>query len=603
LTVNNSDTVEGFTFSGGSVDLGQSNGATIANNVFNGGDTSIKFDGASGAHITNNDFNNVAGAVVNGWGLDQSTISGNHFVDSRQPINLDFNNDPSHGRDITIDHNTFTGTTRMPIEVGPTGAYTSNLVVSNNWSDNMNNAGPDPNGMSTAVAYSIISTNGVNTSITGNYAQGPGGNSIGIEMDGSGTITGNNIEGFDYGAIVYGSGFNVSGNHFLDTPIDTVLNYSGRDGVIQNNTSDAASFTTPPEPATSTNADGSGMVAPADPLAADPSGQTSQQSAGGQSVDSSGHDTPTDGTSAQHDVPATQVSDPSTGAQSADASANATPTDGTSAQHDVPATQASDPSAGASDPATGAQSAPTDGTSAQHDVPATQASDPSAGGQSADASGNGAPADGSTAQQDVHAAQPADGQATVSVHGATEPDSALTAPDAVSLEASYQSAIDQHQSTSINFDIGSSAALDQNSISLRDHALVGLEAANPDLKVAFTVTAQSTGLDANALSVLQSAKNDGVHIDAVKILVENAGQSADGNSHTGLTSAATAAEKQLADLGLDAKVGAAWATDSNGAGAHADAHADAHVASSDGSFIAAQPFEFSGVHHQADHIG
>src|SRR6266550_3279403 len=183
LIVNGSNTtVKGFTFSGGGVDISQSNGATIANNVFNGGETSIKFDGANGAHIANN---------------------------------------------------TFTGTTRMPIEVGPTGAYTSNLVIRDNWSDNMNNSGPDPNGMSSAVAYSIISTNGVNTLITGNYAKGPGGISVGIEMDGSGEISNNNVEGFAYGAIVYGSGFNVHDNHFLDTPIDTVLNYAGKDGTIQ----------------------------------------------------------------------------------------------------------------------------------------------------------------------------------------------------------------------------------------------------------------------------------------------------------------------------------------------------------------------------------
>ena len=52
-----------------------------------------------------------------------------------------------------------------------------------------------------------------------------------------------------------------------------------------------------------------------------------------------------------------------------------------------------------------------------------------------DASANGAPADGATAQQDVHAAQPGDGHATVSVHGATESDSAMTAPDGGGLGA------------------------------------------------------------------------------------------------------------------------------------------------------------------------
>src|SRR5260370_30252117 len=93
--------VKGFTFTGGSVDLGNSNGATIADCVFNGGQSSIKFDGATGVHITNNNFNNVTGNVIDGWGLDQSTISGNHFIDCRQTINLDFNDDPSRGHERT----------------------------------------------------------------------------------------------------------------------------------------------------------------------------------------------------------------------------------------------------------------------------------------------------------------------------------------------------------------------------------------------------------------------------------------------------------------------------------------------------------------------
>src|SRR6266446_8441224 len=73
------DTVKGFSFTGGTVDLGHSDGATVADCVFTGGQTSIKFDGATGAHITNNSFSNVAGNVIDGWGLDQSTISGNQF--------------------------------------------------------------------------------------------------------------------------------------------------------------------------------------------------------------------------------------------------------------------------------------------------------------------------------------------------------------------------------------------------------------------------------------------------------------------------------------------------------------------------------------------
>ena len=200
--------------------------------VFNGGEASITFDGAADAHILNNDFNNVAGGAVDGWALNQSTISGNHFVNCTQGINLNFDNDPTAGNNIVVEQNTFTNTARMPIEVGPGGAYTSNLVIRGNWSDNSNVSNPAPDG---GVAYSIISTNGVNTLIEGNYAKGPAGPGIGIEMDGSGEIKNNYIDTFDYGIIVYGSGFNVHDNAFVNTPLGTVVNYSGGDGIIQNN--------------------------------------------------------------------------------------------------------------------------------------------------------------------------------------------------------------------------------------------------------------------------------------------------------------------------------------------------------------------------------
>src|SRR3546814_18321563 len=77
----------------------------------------------------------------------------------------------------------------MPVEVGPIGAYTENLIVRDNWAADFRNRGPDPGDtMSTFVAYSLVPTNGVNTVITGNYAsagsRGPGDS--GIERAGSG---------------------------------------------------------------------------------------------------------------------------------------------------------------------------------------------------------------------------------------------------------------------------------------------------------------------------------------------------------------------------------------------------------------------------------
>jgi hypothetical protein len=182
-----------------------------------------------------NDFHGVTGVVITGSGLDRSTIFGNHFVDCGQCINLDFNNDTARGRDIVIERNIFTGTARMPVEVGPLGAYTENLVLRDNWAADFKNRGPDPGATaSTFVAYSVVPTRGVNTVIKGNYAiaGSRGRGAIGIELDGSGEIASNYIQDFSYGAVVYGAGFNVHENTFVNATQGPVLNYAKRSGRI-----------------------------------------------------------------------------------------------------------------------------------------------------------------------------------------------------------------------------------------------------------------------------------------------------------------------------------------------------------------------------------
>jgi hypothetical protein len=211
--------IRGFTFAAGTVDISNSQSVTIGDCAFDGGMAAIKLDGASGALIINNDFHAGTGGVITGSGLDRSTISGNHFVDCGQCINLDFNNDTARGRDIVIERNIFTGTARMPVEVGPLGAYTENLVLRDNWAADFKNRGPDPGATaSTFVAYSVVPTRGVNTVIKGNYAiaGSRGRGAIGIELDGSGEIASNYIQDFSYGAVVYGAGFNVHENTFVN---------------------------------------------------------------------------------------------------------------------------------------------------------------------------------------------------------------------------------------------------------------------------------------------------------------------------------------------------------------------------------------------------
>jgi hypothetical protein len=245
-------------------------------------------------------------------------------------------------------------------------------------------------------------------------------------------------------------------------------------------------------------------------------------------------------------------------------------------------------------------------------------------------------ANGSTILQQVQAIQAMGGNITISFGGAAGQEAALTAPNAATLQAEYQSVIDRYQVNSIDFDIEGAAELDQHSLHLRDQAVAGLQAANPDLKVSFTVPVLPTGLDASGLAVLQSAKNDGVRIDVVNIMTMDYGQSVDNDGQMGqdAISAAMATERQLANMGLVAKIGVTpmigvndiasevftpadaqslvdyAKTDSqlallsmwsvardNGSGA------DSHAAAPDNSGVAQQPYQYAGILHQFDQHG
>jgi hypothetical protein len=503
MTINGSNTtVQGFHFQDSHIDIEGSQGATIRDCVFTGGEQSIHYSWAEGALIANNSFTGV-GVAMDGWGLNRSTISGNQIADSGMGINLNFNNDPSQGNDITIEGNTFTNISRMSLEVaGFEGGYTSNLVIRNNWSDNSMVTEPGDGG---PVAYSIIMPSGVGTVIEGNYAKGAEGPGIGIELNGAGEIADNIIDTYQFGIIAYSDGFNIHDNTVANTSIESVLNYYESNGYMGGNAIVAASVDAPPPPVSSTD----GSTTP-----------------------------PVD-------------------------SANG---DGTT----VPPVDATDGDGTTAPPVDAANG---DGTTAP-DVGVLEPSQPT----------EPTPDSGETS-----------GHATVWGRGFAGEDPALTASDAGTLQAAYQSAIDERDSAWIRFNVEGSAALDHDSISLRDEALVALDAANPTLKIGFTVTAQSTGLDETSLNLLQSAMNDGVHIDAVKVLVQDPEQLF-GDTRAELRGAAAATREQLADLGLDATVRFAW--DQDGA-------ASAEAAAADTGGTTVQPFEFSGVlnQQQVDQIG
>ena len=164
---------------------------------------------------------------------------------------------------------------------------------------------------------------------------------------------------------------------------------------------------------------------------------------------------------------------------------------------------------------------------------------------------------GTTILSQVQAIQAAGGHITISFGGAAGQEAALTATSAASLQASYQSVIDRYHVTSLDFDIEGFAAADQRSITLRDQALVGLQAANPDLTISYTLPVLPTGLTASGFNVLASAKRDGVDIDVVNIMAMDYGTAVDNGGQMGFNaiSAANATQQQLGELGMSSKIG------------------------------------------------
>src|SRR5260370_12091038 len=111
--------------------------------------------------------------------------------------------------------------------------------------------------------------------------------------------------------------------------------------------------------------------------------------------------------------------------------------------------------------------------------------------------------------------------------------------------------------------------------------------------------------------MLQSASNDGVHIDAVKIVLHDSGQDS--------LNAASTVQQEVAALGLTAKFAVASGFDGNGTAISHSKFGDLQTlldhsastnlgqdqgahATADGGVNAQQPFEFAGLSHHVDHI-
>jgi chitinase len=126
--------------------------------------------------------------------------------------------------------------------------------------------------------------------------------------------------------------------------------------------------------------------------------------------------------------------------------------------------------------------------------------------------------------------------------------------DVASLQGAYQKVINALKLTWIDLDIESGAESDTPSIDRRNKALKALQAANPDLRVSYTLGVDRTGLPSAQLALLKNAQQNGARVDVVNIMAMDYGPCYTDMGQAA-NDAAAATEKQLASAGISAKVG------------------------------------------------
>ncbi len=148
--------------------------------------------------------------------------------------------------------------------------------------------------------------------------------------------------------------------------------------------------------------------------------------------------------------------------------------------------------------------------------------------------------------QRINELRAAGGDVIVSFGGAAAPELANVCSDAASLQAQYQAVVSKYSLNTIDLDIED---FNTTAIDLRNKALKGLEAANPNLKVHYTLGVLQSGMTQSQLDVLNNAKANGTRVDMVNIMAMDYG-GAVSDMYAAAVSAAQGARSQLNSMGF-----------------------------------------------------
>ncbi|WP_030461267.1 cellulose binding domain-containing protein [Kitasatospora sp. NRRL B-11411] len=128
---------------------------------------------------------------------------------------------------------------------------------------------------------------------------------------------------------------------------------------------------------------------------------------------------------------------------------------------------------------------------------------------------------------DMDAIRDAGGDVRPSFGGANGTELAQSCTTVAALAAQYQKVVDVYALDRVDFDIEGTAVTDHASVDRRSAALAQVQAAQRakgrDLKVSLTLPVLPSGLTADGVYILQSAKNAGLSVDLVNVMAMDFG--------------------------------------------------------------------------------
>jgi chitinase len=163
---------------------------------------------------------------------------------------------------------------------------------------------------------------------------------------------------------------------------------------------------------------------------------------------------------------------------------------------------------------------------------------------------------------DINSLRAAGGDVIISFGGAAGTELGQACSSVAALQAAYQSVISKYNLTWIDLDIEGAPIADAASINRRNQAIRGLQAANPNLRVSYTLPVNPSGLDGNGTNLLSNARANGVRVDVVNVMAMDYG-SCGFDMGTAAINAANGTRNQIASLGMSSSVGVTPMSDVN----------------------------------------